>query len=252
MKILKYISGRGARTLRNTYIALIRPILEYGVQVYQVASASNLDKLERVQLSTVRVITGLRNSCPRDIVLYEADLQPLRLRSKYLLAKYFSKFISYGDQHITSSYVRNWHNNRRLKRESPLSSAESEGWLHKEVEYVILARCVVSGIGIFIKKVLGSVREILTTAQFLGQNSKLLRRLSNFALLRVSIQIFGYPMIAAALFSIYLSGSQSGLYRPPGVYDDFQGVHVSQKLIWGSMRYSESRFENALTMAVPQ
>ncbi|GFV63711.1 hypothetical protein TNCV_2012501 [Trichonephila clavipes] len=36
--------------------------------VYQVASVSNLDKLEGVQLSAARVITGLRNSCLRDIV----------------------------------------------------------------------------------------------------------------------------------------------------------------------------------------
>ncbi|GFY02646.1 uncharacterized protein TNCV_3505261 [Trichonephila clavipes] len=28
------------------------------------------------------------------------------------------------------------------------------------------------------------------------------------------------------------------LYRPPGVYDDLQGVHVGQKVIWGSMRCS--------------
>ncbi|GFW34756.1 hypothetical protein TNCV_953841 [Trichonephila clavipes] len=42
-----------ARTLRNTYIAFIQSILKYGVQVYQVVFAKNLDKLERVQLSVV-------------------------------------------------------------------------------------------------------------------------------------------------------------------------------------------------------
>ncbi|XP_055928038.1 uncharacterized protein LOC129959239 [Argiope bruennichi] len=95
-------------------------------QVYQVASSGNLNKLERVQLSAARVITGLCNSCPRDVVLYEADLQPLRLHSKYLLAKCFAKLITYGDQHRTSSYVHSWSNNRRFKRESLLSHAESE------------------------------------------------------------------------------------------------------------------------------
>ncbi|GFY61687.1 RNase H domain-containing protein [Trichonephila inaurata madagascariensis] len=115
MKILKYISGRywgvEARTLRYKYIVLIQPILEYGAQVYQVASASNLDKR-----SASRVITGHLNSCPKGIVLYEAYFQPLRLLRKYLLAKYFAKLISYGDQHRTSRYVRNWHNNSRLER----------------------------------------------------------------------------------------------------------------------------------------
>ncbi|GFW33107.1 hypothetical protein TNCV_2110371 [Trichonephila clavipes] len=74
--------------------------------VYQIASSSNLDKLERAQLSDARVIIGFLNSCLMDIVFYEADLQPLRLRSRYLLAKYFANLISYGDQHRISSYVR--------------------------------------------------------------------------------------------------------------------------------------------------
>lgn len=103
LRILKYISGKDwgadAWTLRNTCIALIRPIIENGVQVYHSAASSNLDKLERVQFSAARVITGLRNSCPRDIVLYEANLQSLRLLSKILLAKYFSKLTSYCNQH---------------------------------------------------------------------------------------------------------------------------------------------------------
>lgn len=35
--------------------------------------------------------------------------------------------------------MRNWNNNRRLKRPSPLSHAESEGWIQNEVEHVSLA-----------------------------------------------------------------------------------------------------------------
>ncbi|GBN21970.1 hypothetical protein AVEN_107039-1 [Araneus ventricosus] len=45
LNILKYISGRdwgaNAETLRTTYIALIRPILEYGLPVYFCTSDSN-------------------------------------------------------------------------------------------------------------------------------------------------------------------------------------------------------------------
>ncbi|GFW97062.1 RNase H domain-containing protein [Trichonephila clavipes] len=63
LKILRYISGRdwgaGAGTLRNTYISLIRPILDYGVPVYCSASVTNLQKLEKVQLSADRIITEL-------------------------------------------------------------------------------------------------------------------------------------------------------------------------------------------------
>ncbi|GFV41164.1 RNase H domain-containing protein [Trichonephila clavipes] len=84
LKILKYLSGRDwgsdASTLRITYTTLVCPVLEYGYQIFQVASPINLKKLERVQLSAVMIITGLRYSCPTDIVLYEADIQPLTMR----------------------------------------------------------------------------------------------------------------------------------------------------------------------------
>ncbi|GFS98914.1 putative RNA-directed DNA polymerase from transposon BS [Trichonephila clavipes] len=84
LKILKYLSGRDwgsdASTLIITYTTLVRPVLEYGFQIFQVASPTNLKKLERVQLSAARIITGLRYSCPTDIVLYEADIQPHTMR----------------------------------------------------------------------------------------------------------------------------------------------------------------------------
>ncbi|GIX69280.1 reverse transcriptase domain-containing protein [Caerostris extrusa] len=51
-----------------------------GICNFCCASNTNLQKLDRVQLSAARVITGLRNTCPNDRVLYEADLQPLSLR----------------------------------------------------------------------------------------------------------------------------------------------------------------------------
>ncbi|GFS86291.1 putative RNA-directed DNA polymerase from transposon BS [Trichonephila clavipes] len=74
--------GAEAVTLRDTYLALIRPILEYGFPVYCCASATSLEKLEKIQLGAARIITGLRRSCPKEIVLFEADLQPLHLREK--------------------------------------------------------------------------------------------------------------------------------------------------------------------------
>ena len=105
-KILKYISGcdwgSDASNLRNTYIALVRPILEYGFPIYCCASSSNLQKLERTQLSAARIIIGLRHSCPCEIVLYETDLQPLSLRRKAIMIKYYRKLQSFGSQIRTS------------------------------------------------------------------------------------------------------------------------------------------------------
>ncbi|UYV78301.1 hypothetical protein LAZ67_16000903, partial [Cordylochernes scorpioides] len=106
LKILKYISGRewgaDATTLKLTYTSLIRPILEYGYQIYGTASETNLKSLERIQLSAARIITGLRNTCPNDIVLYEADIMPLKDRRSYNLPKYINKIKSYGNKHRTS------------------------------------------------------------------------------------------------------------------------------------------------------
>ncbi|GBO30650.1 hypothetical protein AVEN_228656-1 [Araneus ventricosus] len=138
LNILKYISGRdwgaNTETLRTTYIALIRPILEYGLPVYFCASDSNLQKLERVQLSAARIITGLRNSCPNRIVLYEADLQPLRFRGGAGLEKYFNKLIGYGSHNRTSLFLRVWKSNQRLKKNSPMSLATELNLISREVE----------------------------------------------------------------------------------------------------------------------
>ncbi|GFW85244.1 putative RNA-directed DNA polymerase from transposon BS [Trichonephila clavipes] len=98
LDLLKYLAGRDwgadAGTLRLTYTSLIRPVLEYGSQIYFSASRTNLAKLDRVQSSAARIITGMRHSCPTDLVLFEADIMPLDLRRKLLLSKYFCKLYS--------------------------------------------------------------------------------------------------------------------------------------------------------------
>ncbi|GFY42057.1 putative RNA-directed DNA polymerase from transposon BS [Trichonephila inaurata madagascariensis] len=56
--------GSDASTLRISYITLVRPVFEYGCQIFQVASPTNLKKLERGQLSAARIITSLRTMFP--------------------------------------------------------------------------------------------------------------------------------------------------------------------------------------------
>ncbi|GFV74780.1 retrovirus-related Pol polyprotein from transposon opus [Trichonephila clavipes] len=62
-------------------------------------------KLEKVQLSAALIITGLKNTCPRDIV-FEVDLQPLSLRRRACLTKYYSKLRSPDSRNRTSSYFK--------------------------------------------------------------------------------------------------------------------------------------------------
>ncbi|GFW62507.1 uncharacterized protein TNCV_589341 [Trichonephila clavipes] len=59
---------------------MVRSVLKYGYQIFQVESPTKLKKLERVQLIAARIITDLRYSCLNDIGLYEVDIQPLTIR----------------------------------------------------------------------------------------------------------------------------------------------------------------------------
>ncbi|GFV90581.1 putative RNA-directed DNA polymerase from transposon BS [Trichonephila clavipes] len=129
LNILSYIfgcdCGADAGTLRNTYITLIRLIFEYGVPVYCSASVTNFQKLEKVQLSAFRIITGLKNTCPRDIVLFEVDLHPFSLRRRACLTKYYNKHRCLDSRNRTSAYFKDWCNNQILGRNSPFSQMAS-------------------------------------------------------------------------------------------------------------------------------
>ncbi|GFS37691.1 RNase H domain-containing protein [Nephila pilipes] len=146
LNILKYISGRDwvadSFTLRNTYLALIRPILEYGYPIYCCASKTNLQKLERVQLSPARIITGLRNNCPNNIVLFEADLRPLRDRRNSNLMKYYNKLLNYNSGNRTSAILKCWGNNQRFKKNSPYNQVISENLIFNSIEPHHLYSCI--------------------------------------------------------------------------------------------------------------
>ncbi|GBO09151.1 putative RNA-directed DNA polymerase from transposon BS [Araneus ventricosus] len=146
LQLLKLISGRdwGANsgTLRMTYTALIRPVLEYGYQVYQVASQTNLNKLERVQFSAARIITGLRSCCPKAIVLYEADFQPLSMRIRTNSAKYIAELQSLGSSNRTSKFILQWTSNQRLKKDSPVVFMWKRDLLDFNIEPCIPFSCL--------------------------------------------------------------------------------------------------------------
>ncbi|GFY34974.1 uncharacterized protein TNCV_155511 [Trichonephila clavipes] len=78
--------------------------MEYGIPAYCSASDTNLQKLEKVQLSAARIITGLRSTCHKDIVLFETDLRPFRRRA--CLIKYYNKFRSLESRNRTSAYFK--------------------------------------------------------------------------------------------------------------------------------------------------
>ncbi|GFV01051.1 putative RNA-directed DNA polymerase from transposon BS [Trichonephila clavipes] len=82
-KLTKRDWGADASTLKLTYTTLTKTVLEFGSANFFSASDSNLKKFERIQLSAARIIAGLRNSCPNNLVLYECNHQPLDMRRNY-------------------------------------------------------------------------------------------------------------------------------------------------------------------------
>ncbi|GBM86590.1 hypothetical protein AVEN_165891-1 [Araneus ventricosus] len=98
------------------------------------ASDTNLQRLERVQLSAARIITGLRNSCPKAIVIYEANLQSLSLRRIPNLVVYCNKLYSLDSPNRTSAYLKDWCNNQRHKRNSLFSQVTSCNLITNTVE----------------------------------------------------------------------------------------------------------------------
>ncbi|GFV92153.1 uncharacterized protein TNCV_1895891 [Trichonephila clavipes] len=138
--------GADAFTLKITYTTLIRPVLEFGSAIFFIASNSNLNKIERILLSFARIIAGLCNSCPYNLVLYECNLQPLNMRRNYCLTKYFNKLLSYGDQHRTSQYLKHWKENQRLKENSPFSQA-----LAQNLSFTVEHHCLTSFINLVLR-----------------------------------------------------------------------------------------------------
>ncbi|GFV45796.1 reverse transcriptase domain-containing protein [Trichonephila clavipes] len=88
----------------------------------------------RVKLSAGRIISGLRPSCPNDIVLFESNPLPLSLRRYYCLSKYYNKLSSFGDQRRASAYLRDSTDNQRLKKRSPFCLAKMLGLPSADVE----------------------------------------------------------------------------------------------------------------------
>ncbi|UYV84944.1 hypothetical protein LAZ67_X004067 [Cordylochernes scorpioides] len=130
LNILKRISGYewGADrdTLRQTYLALIRPILEYAQPVWQTASKTNLNKIDQIQSSAARIICGLRNTCPTKIAEIEANLLPLTHTRKIGLADYIYKRVNAPKSHRTGEFIRKWKPKTRLKRLSLMHLAYRE------------------------------------------------------------------------------------------------------------------------------
>ena len=70
------------QTLSNIYLTFIRPTLEYACEVWDGCFEREVAKLEKVQLESARIVTGLPKFASRDSLYYETGWEPLSCRRK--------------------------------------------------------------------------------------------------------------------------------------------------------------------------
>jgi hypothetical protein len=92
LKSLKYILNR--QSLEIMYKSFVRSSLEYADVIWDNLSIADKDKLEKVQLQALRIITGLTISTPKEYIYIESGIDPLETRRQQHRLIQFYKIIN--------------------------------------------------------------------------------------------------------------------------------------------------------------
>ena len=92
--------GAHRNILKVFYISYIRSRIIYAIQVYSSASKSILSKLEVVQNSAIRIITGLKISIPIPVLQFESDMLPFEFLIKLFIMRYYYRISSLPSNHF--------------------------------------------------------------------------------------------------------------------------------------------------------
>ena len=86
-----YRWGASKKTLIRIYNTLIRPKVDYGIELMHTASKNSTDKLEKIQNMCLRICCGAMKSTSIDALCNECGELPFQLRRKSALLKYCAK-----------------------------------------------------------------------------------------------------------------------------------------------------------------
>ncbi len=89
--------GASKRALRDVYVALMRPVIEYGSIMYRSASKTSLKKLEVIQNQALRICCGAIRTSPACAVQVEMGELPLNLRFKQLMMNYWANLKGHNE-----------------------------------------------------------------------------------------------------------------------------------------------------------
>ena len=102
--------GAGKRSLIQIYRTLVRPKMEYGLEVLHTASKASWKKLEVIQHTCLRIACGAMRGTPIDALQQECGELPLQLRRKRATLRYTTKISSSNNNPAKSVLEESWHN----------------------------------------------------------------------------------------------------------------------------------------------
>ena len=83
--------GADAIILKRLYLAIVRPIMEYGAPLIMSMSKTNFTHLQRIQNEAMRIILGAHRSTPIKYLEVETDLIDMKTRFQQLTAQYYAR-----------------------------------------------------------------------------------------------------------------------------------------------------------------
>ena len=78
LRKLKYTLKRDF--LSRIYLTFIRPIFEYGSEVWDNLAINDVERLEKHQIEAARIVTGLPVYCSREALYFETAWETLKIR----------------------------------------------------------------------------------------------------------------------------------------------------------------------------
>ena len=98
INILKALSstywGACVKHLRNFYITYIRSKILYGIEIYGAAGENIMERLEKLQNASMRLILGARRTSPIISLQAESAIEPIKIKAKYCAAKTLIKLLN--------------------------------------------------------------------------------------------------------------------------------------------------------------
>lgn len=110
MRIVSELNwGAGKRPLLAIYRALIRSVIEYGLELYSSASMSTIKMLESIQAQCLRKCCGVSKSTPVTALQIECDEAPTHLRKTEILMRHAAHITSNPNNPAKDSMEDTWH-----------------------------------------------------------------------------------------------------------------------------------------------